>query len=268
MLWKDLAYAARVLRNNPVFAIPAVVTLALGVGATTAIFGVTHAVLLWPLPYKDPDRLVLACGDMRKRDVKDFPFSNAEFFDLRDQAKSSFGEFGAVRTGRNILPREDGAPEQIRFAQVTTNFFRMMGARIQFGRDFVESDGQPPPPPPQVPAPNAQPQQPPTAMAILSYEYFERRYGGNTAILGHRMLNGGTGGAQVVGGSRRIFRSSTAAIHDSEDRGFSCPSGADAAASGERGPSCHSRADGSGDLSFADRVRERRQSHARARVPA
>lgn len=197
MLWKDLAYAARVLRNNPVFAITAVVTLALGVGATTAIFSVTHAVLLGPLPYKDSDRLVLACGDMRKRDVKDFPFSNAEFFDLRDQAKSSFGEFGAVRTGRNILPREDGAPEQIRFAQVTTNFFRMMGARIQFGRDFVESDGQPPPL--QVPAPSVQPQQPPPAMAILSYEFFERRYGGNRAILGHRMLNAGTGGPQVVG---------------------------------------------------------------------
>jgi putative ABC transport system permease protein len=199
MLWKDLSYAVRVLRNNPVFVITAVVTLALGVGATTAIFSVTHTVLLRPLPYKDPDRLVLACGDMRKRDVKDFPFSNAEFFDLRDQAKSSFVEFGAVRTGRNILPREDGTPEQIRFAQVTTDFFRMMGGRIQFGRDFVESDGQPPPPAPQVPAPNAQLQQPPTAMAILSYEYFERRYGGNTAILGHRMLNGGTGGPQVVG---------------------------------------------------------------------
>jgi len=74
-----------------------------------------------------------------------------------------------------------------------------MGARIQFGRDFEDADGQPPPPPPPVAAPNAQPQQPPPAIAILSYEYFQRRYGGNKAMLGRRMLNGGAGGPLVVG---------------------------------------------------------------------
>ena len=94
MLTKDLGYAVRTLRSSPVFVVTATITLALGIGASTAIFSVTNAVLLRPLPYKDPGRLVIACGDMRKRNVKDFPFSNAEFIDLRNTAKSAFEDFG------------------------------------------------------------------------------------------------------------------------------------------------------------------------------
>src|ERR1035437_7889647 len=116
MLVKDLAFALRTLRRSPAFALTAVVTIALGIGASTAIFSVTHAVLLRPLPYRNPDRLVLACGDMRKRNEKDFPFSNADFLDLRNSAKSTFEEFTAVDTGRRPLPREDGTLEEIGFA--------------------------------------------------------------------------------------------------------------------------------------------------------
>ena len=198
MLFRDLAYATRTLRQSPVFAITAVVTIALGIGASTAIFSVTNAVLLRPLPYRDPARLVLACDDMRKRDVKDFPFSNADFFDLRNGATSSFEDFAAVNTGRAVMPREDGTPEQIRTAAVTTNFFRMMGARIAMGRDFEEADGQPqPPPPPAGATPTPAPARLP-AIAILSHEYWQRRYGGSASIIGQRML-GAQGGAQVVG---------------------------------------------------------------------
>ncbi len=200
MLWKDLAYAARTLRNSPVFAVTAVVTIALGIGASTAIFTVTNAVLLRPLPYKDPERLVFACGDMRKRSVRDFPFSNADFFDLRNGTTSVFDGLGAVETGRAIVPREDGAPEQIHIAAVTPNFFPLMGARIAYGRDFTEADGQPQAPQPQAGAAQAaQGPQPQPGVAILSYEYWQRRYGGNTGILGHAMPGGGLGGPHIVG---------------------------------------------------------------------
>ena len=116
MLTKDLLYAFRILRKSPVFAITAVVTIALGIGASTAIFSVTNTVLLRPLPYKDAGRLVLACSDLRQRNVKDFPLSDADFLDLRNGAKSTFDDFGAVNTFRGPVPQADGTPEQARFA--------------------------------------------------------------------------------------------------------------------------------------------------------
>src|SRR5258706_4584617 len=136
MLSKDLAYAFRTLRKNPAFAITSIVTIGLGIGASTAIFSVTDAVLLRALPYKDPDRLVLACSDLRRRNVKDFPMSNADFLDLRNGAKRTFDDFAAVNTFRFPLLASDGRPEQVRGAAVSINFFRLMGVQIAFGRDF------------------------------------------------------------------------------------------------------------------------------------
>jgi len=175
-VFRDFAYAVRVLRKSPVFAATAVVTIALGIGASTAIFSVTNAVLLKPLPYKDPARLVFAISGMQKRGVKDFPFSNADFIDLRNGSSGMFQDMGAVVSGRAIVPREDGSPEQIRWAAVTPNFFRIMGGRIAAGRDFTDVDGQSVLAP--APAPRA---------AILSYEYWQRRFGGNMAMLGRNM---------------------------------------------------------------------------------
>jgi predicted permease len=185
MLSKDLLYAFRTLKKSPVFAVTSVVTIGLGIGASTAIFSVTDAVLLRALPYKDPGRLVLACSDMRRRNVKDFPLSNADFLDLRNGAKRTFEDFGALTTFRQPLLGTDGRPEQVRAAVVSTNFFRLMGAQIAFGRDFQDADGLPQPAPPQGgaaqggPAPQRLP-----VFSILSYEYFQRRFGGNTAIIG------------------------------------------------------------------------------------
>ena len=188
---RDLTYAARSLRKSPVFFLAASGTIALGIGASTAIFSVTNAVLLQPLPYRDPGRLVLACGDMRKRNVKDFPWSNAEFFDLRDFAKTTFDEFTAVRTGRATIPREDGTSEQVAVANVVPNFFRMMGGRIVVGRDFSDSDGTPQPPPPANQAAGAPAPPPLPVAAILSSRYFQRRFGGNPAAIGRSIFPGG-----------------------------------------------------------------------------
>src|SRR4029079_15658815 len=180
----DVSYAFRTLSKSPTFTITVVLTIALAIGASTAIFSVTNGVLLRQLPYKDPERLVLARGDLQKRNVKDFPLSNADFLDLRNGAKNNFEDFAAVNTFRFTLPVLDRTPERIRAAAVSTNFFQMMGGRIVAGRDFQDSDGTPQAPPPaNAPANNAGPPPLPN-MVILSNEYFQKCFGGDASVIG------------------------------------------------------------------------------------
>ena len=201
---KNVAYAVRTLRRSPGFALTAIATIALGIGATTAIFSVVNAILLRPLPYADPERLVLVWGDMRTRNVTDFPFPPADFADLKAQT-TAFEDIGAVTTGRQPMTEAGGEPEQIRFAGTTVNFFRLIGARVIAGRDFVESDGTPPPQPPQgAPGqpPAAAPAGPPPPqlpnIAILSNEFWQRRYGGDRSVLG-KFIDVGGQRTEIVG---------------------------------------------------------------------
>ena len=83
---RDLFLAARALRKSPAFAVTAIVTLALGIGATTAIFSVVNSVLLRPLPYERPDRLTIIWGELRTRQVYDWRFAPGDIKDLMDQA--------------------------------------------------------------------------------------------------------------------------------------------------------------------------------------
>jgi predicted permease len=190
MLLKEFVYAARALRKSPGFAVAATLIIALGIGVSTAAFSAANAVLLRPLPYRDPDRLVVAFGELRKRSVTDFPFSNANFIDLRMGSRAAFEDFAGVLTFRAVVPREDHSPEQVRIATVTPNFFRLLGGPVALGRDFVDSDSTP------VTQPNRA-----LAVAILSYEYWQRRYGGDRGVLGRTTMNG----AQIVGVLRPGF---------------------------------------------------------------
>ncbi|HYL34859.1 MAG TPA: ABC transporter permease [Bryobacteraceae bacterium] len=201
---RDFWYAARTLRKNPGFALTAVATIALGIGASTAIFSVLSAVLLRPLPYPDPNRLMIVWGDLRNRNIVDFPFSPPDFDDFRREA-TRFEGLAAVAPGRVPLASEGGEPEIVRVGAVTPNFFSLLGARVALGRDFNEQDAVPQPAPPQAataaggvaaagaPAP---PQLP--TIAILSHGLWMRRYGGDPHILG-RSIDLAGGRTQVVG---------------------------------------------------------------------
>ena len=188
---RDLAFAVRTLRRSPIFTLAAALTIALGVGASTAIFSVTNAVLLRPLPYDDPDRLAVMYMDLRARDNFDMPLSNENFTDIRNGSKNAFEDMAAVRTGRQVIPGLDGTPEQVRIATVTTNFFRVMGAGVVLGRDFQDADGVPQPQPQvQQGAPPAAAPPPLPVVAILSHEYWQRRYGGDPKVVGQRIPGG------------------------------------------------------------------------------
>ncbi|HSE33869.1 MAG TPA: ABC transporter permease [Pyrinomonadaceae bacterium] len=199
----DFSYAVRTLRKSPIFTITVVVTIALAIGASTAIFSVTNGVLLRKLPYKDPERLVLARGDLQKRNVKDFPLSNADYLDLKNGAKNNFDDFVAVSTFRFTMPGLDGTPERVRVALVSTNFFKMMGGSIIAGRDFEESDGTPPPPPPAPGGGNAPANPPPGPpnTVILSNEYFQTRFGGDRSVIGKTLpVNAAFGPPPIIVG--------------------------------------------------------------------
>jgi putative ABC transport system permease protein len=204
-LLKDVTYAWRTLRSNPAFSLTAIITLALGIGASTAIFSVVNAVLLRPLPYGEADRLTLIWGDMVKRDVKDFPFPPGDLPDLRQQG-TLFQEMAGVSTFRQPLVGDGGEPEQVNFAGVTENVFTVLHARILLGRNFNESDATPLPTPPQA-APGAAPPPPavgpdgqPAVVAswILSYGFWQRRYGGDRNVIG-KMVDVGNGRAEIIG---------------------------------------------------------------------
>jgi putative ABC transport system permease protein len=198
-LWKDVAYAVRTLRRAPAFSLIAILTLAVGIGASTALFSVANAVLLRPLPYADPGRLVNVWGDLVTRQLKDFPFAPGDLPDLRDQG-TAFEGFAGLNTFRGSIPGETGEPEQVRFGQATTNLFSLLGARIIHGRDFVEGDGVPPPAGVGVPGPAAAPAGPrQPALAIISHGFWQRRFGGDRSAVGRTIDLANGGRAQVIG---------------------------------------------------------------------
>jgi len=185
--FSDIAYAARTFAKKPAFAVTAILTLALGIGASAAIFSVVNGVLLRPLPYHRPDRLVHIAHDLRARNVEDFPWAPADFHDLRVQ-QTVFEGVAGLTTGRQVFPVEGRAEaEQVRTGATTPNLFRMLGTRIVIGSDFSDADGTPLPlPPPPAPGVQAAAPQapPPPPKTIISYEFFQRRFGGNPAIVG------------------------------------------------------------------------------------
>jgi putative ABC transport system permease protein len=198
---RDVTFALRSLKRQPAFAITAVLTIALGIGATSAIFSVVNGVLLRPLPYNDAQRLGTIWADLRNRNVVDFPVSPGDFFDLRT-VLTQFDGVAGVNTFRPTIGGDgQGDSEQVVGAGATTNIFSLLGHRIHLGRNFVEEDGTPQPQPPQGDAlapPGAQPPPPLPNIAILSYEFWQRRYGGDESIVG-RSIEFGNGRADIVG---------------------------------------------------------------------
>ena len=198
---RDISFAFRSLKRQPAFALTAVLTIALGIGATTAIFSVVNAVLLRPLPYTDSSRLGTIWSDLRARNVKDFPLPPGDYFDLRKDT-TQFDGFAAITSFRPTIGGDgQGEAEQVSGGAVTTNFFTLLGHRIHVGRNFVEEDGTPqqgPPPGDGLPPPGFVPPPPLPNIAVISYEFWQRRYGGNESIVG-KSIEFGNGRADIVG---------------------------------------------------------------------
>src|ERR687883_948939 len=138
-LWQDVRYAARVLWKSPGFTAVAVLAVALGVGANTAIFSVVNAVLLKPLAYRDPGQLVLINHNYPKLDLK-ASVSAPGYAYYRDNAKS-FSDV-AAGTGWAVNLTGEGEPERLQGITVTTNMFQTLGVEAAQGRTFAAEEGQ------------------------------------------------------------------------------------------------------------------------------
>ena len=196
---RDLALAARTLRKSPGFAATAIVTIALGIGATTAVFSVVNTVLLRPLPYDEPGRLVLIQNDLTARNVIDFPVAPADFADIRQQGTMYDGVAG-IFSIRAVLANESGESEQIRVSGVTTNLLSVLGIGTVLGRGFIEADGIAPPPAQGPAGPAVTQQAPPPGTAVLTYGFWQRRFGGDSSVIGRTIrLGGGNQLTEIVG---------------------------------------------------------------------
>jgi len=166
-LVRDFRYAARTLPRSPGFAVVVVLTLGLGIGANTAFFSVVNAVLIRPLGYAEADRLALLYEGFPQR-IDRLPFSALDFDDFRRWQQS----FEAVAAYRNV-PFEisgDGRPERITGARASADLFRTLGVGPAIGRAFSADEDRPG-----------------VNVAILSWGIWQRRYGGDPAMVGGRI---------------------------------------------------------------------------------
>ena len=136
--WQDVRYAARGLAKSPTFTAVAILTLALGIGANSAIFSVLDAVLIRPLPYAQPDRLVMIWSEFRSAGQKRVPSAGPQYAELARRTRL-FQDVAGVWVGRGSLTG-DGEPEQLRIGRVTANFLSIFGVPPAAGRLFTSSD--------------------------------------------------------------------------------------------------------------------------------
>jgi putative ABC transport system permease protein len=170
-LSQDLRYGARMLAKKPGFTLIAVLTLALGIGANTAIFSVVNAVLLRPLPYPNSERLV-----MMSLNDNGGPAGNtgyATFVDWRERSKS-FAQMSLIRSWGGTLTGQ-GDPEMINGMRVSASYFRMLGVSPALGRDFLPEEDQPKS----------------RFVVMLSHGFWQRRFNSDPNAIGKTMTLSG-----------------------------------------------------------------------------
>jgi putative ABC transport system permease protein len=169
-LLQDLRYGARMLLKNPGFTLIVVITLALGIGANTAIFSVVNAVLIRSLPYGQAERLVTVWEKARTNEQNQINIGN--FLDWKAQ-NSVFTDMAAFADTRAILTG-DGEPEEIPAQRATDNLFSVLGVNAMLGRAFTPDDSKP-----------GQ-----NNVIIISYGLWRRRFGGDPSVIGRKALLG------------------------------------------------------------------------------
>ncbi len=179
-LIQDLRFGVRMLLKKPGFTVVAVLTLALGVGASTSIFSVVNAVMLSSLPYRDADRLAIVWEAQRQRNRPENVINLGNFFDWKEQ-NNVFEDMAAFFDTSAVLT-SDGEPEEVPAQIATPNLFSLLGVNTILGRTFTPDDGKPGQPRP----------------VLLGYGLWQRRFGGDSGVIGRKLIVNGQD-ATVVG---------------------------------------------------------------------
>ncbi len=187
-LWQDLRYGARMLVKKPAFTLVAILTLALGIGANTAIFTVINAALLRPLPYPDAEQLVVVATTMRRETVEVRTASYPDFVDWRDQ--NTVFERMAAQASTSFTLTGGAEPERVNGELVSADYFPLLRARPAFGRTFLPEEDR---------APDTH------RVALVGYGLWQRRFGGSSALLG-QTIQVNDGNYTVVGIMPERFR--------------------------------------------------------------
>jgi predicted permease len=184
--WRDLRYGVRMLCKNPGFTIIAAVTLALGIGANTAIFSVVDGVLLEPLPYPNPEELVAVWHTAPGLNIKDLNSSDSSYFIYREQSRT-FQDIGLYRNDSvNITGMAE--PERVSALDVTDGVLPILGVRATLGRTFTRADDS-------LGGAKA---------VMLSFGFWQRKFGGDPSVIGKTITVGGEL-RQVIGVLPRDF---------------------------------------------------------------
>lgn len=166
---RDLRLALRSLLKRPGFNSVIIITLALGIGANTAIFSVVNTVLLAPLPYQDPARLVAVWAKNDQKGLTNQPVSYLTYLDWKEQ-NQVFDHLAAIRPEAFSL-LDKGEPERVNGLRVTVNILPLLGAQPARGRDFLPEEGQPEK----------------ASVALISHGLWQRRYGGDPKLIGQTL---------------------------------------------------------------------------------
>jgi putative ABC transport system permease protein len=184
-LRQDARYALRGMRRSPGFVAVVLATLALGIGLNTAIFSVVYAVLLQPLPFADPERLVSVAN--RWNGAPEARLSDPEYLDYAEQTRTMM--LAAAATSSVNLTGDAADSERVAAAGVTTNFFEVVGVRPAIGRPFDASDG--------LAGRNG--------VVVLTHQLWERRYHGDPSLIGQTIFVSGSR-CEVIGVMPASFR--------------------------------------------------------------
>ena len=168
-LFKEIRYGITSLRKHPGFSFTVVLVLALGIGANSAIFSVVNGVLLRPLPYQNPDRLVMIWGNFQKLSIERLPAKAAEYEDYRAQSQIFEEVAGFENQNLNLAGGEQA--ERITAARITPNLFSLLGAQTDHGRGIAGDENQPGR----------------DKVVVLSHGLWQRRFGGQKSAVGQTL---------------------------------------------------------------------------------